>query len=91
MAAATGAGREQGLRARLRQRFRAWINRRIPPSRTVTLDQKRLFIFPSGVGFFFGLCLLVMLLASINFQSNLSYGLTFLLTTLFVLPLQLEM
>ena len=68
-------------------RFKQWLNRRLPPTRSMTLDQKRLFIFPSRVGFFFGLCLLVMLLASINFQSNLSYGLTFLLTTLFVLAI----
>ncbi|QFU76185.1 DUF58 domain-containing protein [Halioglobus maricola] len=85
MEAATGTGSEAGFRARLRQRFRKWVNRRIPPSRSVTLDQKRLFIFPSGVGFFFVLCLFVMLLAAINFQNNLSYGLTFLLATLFVL------
>ncbi len=87
MGAVTSTGYTQGLRSRLRKRFRKWINRRIPPARAVTLDQKRLFIFPSRVGFFFGLCLLVMLLASINFQSNLSYALTFLLTTLFILAI----
>ena len=70
----------QGLRAR----FRQWVNRRIPPARAVTLDQKRIFIFPSRVGFFFGLCLLVMLLAAINYQNNMSYALTFLLATLFI-------
>ncbi len=87
MAAVTEADTTGGIRGQLQRRFRAWINRRIPPSRSVTLDQKRLFIFPSRVGLFFGLCLLVMLLASINFQSNLSYGLTFLLTTLFILAI----
>jgi uncharacterized protein (DUF58 family) len=73
-----------GIRQRLRRRFRSWVNRRIPPAREVTLDQRRIFIFPSKVGFFFGLCLLVMLMAAINFQNNLSYALTFLLSTLFV-------
>ncbi len=73
--------------ARLRSRFRNWVDRRIPPSRVVTLDQRRIFIFPSRVGLFFGLCLLVMLLAAINFQNNLSYGLTFLLFTLFVVAI----
>ena len=87
MAAGTLADSTGGIRGQLQRRFRAWIHRRIPPSRSVTLDQKRLFIFPSRVGLFFGLCLLVMLLASINFQSNLSYGLTFLLTTLFMLAI----
>ena len=76
-----------GLRQRLRGRFRQWVNRRIPPARVVTLDQKRIFIFPNRVGLFFGICLLVMLLTAINFQNNLSYGLTFLLATLFVIAI----
>lgn len=83
-AAAVAAG---NIRHRARQRFKRWVNRRIPPSRTVTLNQKRLFIFPSRVGLFFGLCLTVMLLAAINFQNNLSYALTFLLATLFILAI----
>ena len=73
-----------GIRARFRQRFAEWVNRRIPPARSVTLDQKRIFIFPSRTGFFFGLCLLVMLMTAINYQNNMSYALTFLLCTLFV-------
>lgn len=73
-----------GVRQRLRRRFRQWINRRIPPARAVTLDQRRIFIFPGRIGLFFGVCLLVMLLTAINFQNNLSYGLTFMLATLFV-------
>jgi uncharacterized protein (DUF58 family) len=50
----------------------------------VTLDQRRIFIFPSQTGFFFMLCLLVMLIAAINYQNNMSYALTFLLANLFV-------
>lgn len=73
------------IRQRLRIWFRAWVNRRIPPARVVTLDQKRIFIFPSRVGFFFGFCLLIMLMAAINYQNNMSYALTFLLATLFII------
>ena len=79
--------RQAGIRERLRQRFQQWVNRRIPPAREVTLDQRRIFIFPSGVGLFFGVCLLVMLMTAINFQNNLSYGLTFLLVTLFIVAI----
>ncbi len=85
MEAAAATGGDDKLLSRLRRRFRAWVNSRIPPARTVTLNQKRIFIFPNRVGLFYGLCLLVMLLAAINFQSNLSYALTFLLTTLFII------
>lgn len=71
----------------MRQRFAKWVNRRIPPAREVTLNQRRIFIFPSRVGLFFGICLFIMLLTAINFQNNLSYGLTFLLATLFVIAI----
>jgi uncharacterized protein (DUF58 family) len=76
--------RDEGLYNRLRLRFQEWVSRRIPPARVVTLDQRRIFIFPSRVGLFFGCSLLIMLVAAINFENNLSYGLVFLLATLFV-------
>jgi uncharacterized protein (DUF58 family) len=50
----------------------------------VTLSQRQIFIFPSRTAFFFALCLLVMLIAAINYQNNMSYALTFLLANLFV-------
>ena len=87
MADAVGVTREQGFKQRMRASFRQWLNRRIPPAREVTLDQRRIFIFPGKVGFFFGCCLLIMLLTAINFQNNLSYALTFLLATLFMVTI----
>ncbi len=69
-------GRQYGIRNRFRRRFREWVNRRIPPARSVTLDQKRIFIFPSTTGLFFALCLLVMLITAINYQNNMSYSLS---------------
>ncbi len=72
---------------RLRAGFEKWVNRRIPPAREITLNQRRIFIFPSRIGLFFSVCLLVMLIAAINFESNLSYGLTFLLMTLFIVSI----
>lgn len=72
------------LESRLRTRWSKWLDRRIPPARSVTLNQRRIFIFPSSTGFFFGLCLFVMLIAAINYQNNMSYALTFLLANLFV-------
>ena len=78
---------DNGIREQIRTRFRRWVNRRIPPAREVTLNQRRIFIFPSRVGFFFGGCLLIMLIAAINFENNLSYALTFWLATLFIVAI----
>lgn len=76
-----------GMKGRLRRRFRQWINRRIPPARAVTLDQKRIFIFPNRIGLFFACCLFVMLITAINYQNNMGYALTFLLATLFIVAI----
>jgi len=72
------------LQVAARQRWKRWLNRRIPPAKTVTLDQRRIFIFPTRTGFAFLLTLLLMLVAAINFQNNMSFALTFLLANLFV-------
>lgn len=75
----------QRIRERARARWLRWINRRIPPAKTVTLDQRRIFIFPNRIGFSFLLTLLIMLVASINYQNNMGFALTFLLANLFVI------
>ena len=78
---------KHSLRTRLRARYRAWLKRRLPPARTIVLEQKRLFIFPSRPGFLFIGTLLIMLLTAINYQNNLAYGLTFWLAMLFVVAI----
>lgn len=75
----------QRYREKARSRWLRWINRRIPPAREITLDQRRIFIFPTRIGFFFLFTLLVMLLAAINYQNNMSFALTFLLANVFVI------
>ncbi|MCM2329808.1 MAG: DUF58 domain-containing protein [Pseudomonas sagittaria] len=63
-------------------RWHRWLEKRIPPARQVRLDQRRIFILPTPQGLMFGLALLLMLLAAINYQNSLAYGLTFLLLSL---------
>jgi len=73
--------------ATFRQWQTQWLSRRLPPARSITLTQRRLFIFPTRSGFLFLLSLMLMLLMAINYQSNLIYGLTFWLGTLFVVTI----
>lgn len=63
--------------------YQRFLARRIPVARTVTLDQRRIFIFPSRAGFMFLLLLLVMLITAINFQNNMAFALVFMLASLF--------
>jgi uncharacterized protein (DUF58 family) len=63
----------------LRARFNAWMHSRQPRSDTLLLTQRNVYILPARAGWMFGLTLVVLLLASINYQLNLGYVLTFLL------------
>ncbi len=65
----------RGLRARIRR----WWLQRLPLTDSWTLEQRNIYIVPTRAGLVFALTLLLMLLASINYQLNLGYALTFLL------------
>jgi uncharacterized protein (DUF58 family) len=64
----------------IQRRARAWARRRqgVDPD-PVILHRRRTYIFPTGLGFGFGLVLFAMLLASMNYNSSMGFGLTFLL------------
>ena len=62
-----------------RARFRAWWQSRLPRTDSQTLTQGNVYILPTRAGWMFAVTLLVLLLASINYQLNLGYVLTFLL------------
>ena len=65
--------------AAVRRRFRAWWQARLPRSDTLLLTQRNIYILPTRAGLMFAATLVVLLLASINYQLNLGYVLTFLL------------
>lgn len=61
------------------ERVRRYFENRLPRSDSWTLGQGNIYILPTRAGWAFAATLLVMLLASINYQLNLGYALTFLL------------
>ncbi len=63
----------------IRGRVRRWFENRLPRSDSWVLTQRNLYILPTKAGWSFCITLLVMLLASVNYQLNLGYALTFLL------------
>ena len=65
--------------ALLRARFQRWWQARIQPTDTTLLTQRNVYILPTGPGCMLAATLLVLLVASINYQLNLGYVLTFLL------------
>lgn len=65
--------------AYVRTRVNQWFINRISPRDSVTLTQRNVYILPTGPGFMLAATLMVLLVASINYQLNLGYVLTFLL------------
>jgi uncharacterized protein (DUF58 family) len=63
----------------VQRRIQAWFTARLKPRDSTTLTQRNVYILPTSAGFMLGLTLLVLLVASINYQLNLGYVLTFLL------------
>ncbi|MDB5964459.1 MAG: hypothetical protein JWQ72_959 [Polaromonas sp.] len=63
----------------VRGRFRKWWQSRLPFTDQVVLTQRNVYILPTRPGLMLGITLLVLLVASINYQLNLGYLLTFLL------------
>ena len=90
-AGAPAARRIPELRRRRRYPWSAWyerwLNQRVPVERAVTLDQRRVFIFPDRAGLVFLAMLAVMLIAAINYQNNMAFALTFLLFSLFIVAI----
>ena len=59
------------------RRWQHWLDARHPPGDQHTLSQRSIYILPTRAGWFLGLTLLILLVASINFQLNLGYLVTF--------------
>ena len=78
-----------GPRKLFRASWNNWLARRIPREATLTLNQRRLFIFPSSAGLAFLVLQLMLLLVAINYQNNLIYGLVFLFGTMLVVTIHL--
>jgi len=67
----------EGIAGRLhRWLFRTGTRESAP----IVLGQRRIFVLPTGAGLGFAGALLIMLVASINYNLSLGYGLVFLLT-----------
>ncbi len=71
------------------QRYQRWLDRRIPPQKSLQLHQRNLFIFLSRQGLYFLLLVSLVWIGATNFQNNLAFALSFfLLAVLLVAILQ---
>ncbi|WP_067521119.1 DUF58 domain-containing protein [Endozoicomonas ascidiicola] len=67
----------------LSERFRRWIDSRSPRSHRIRLNQRRIYIVPTGYGFFWLLMVLLVFLVATNYSNSLAFGLCFFMLSLF--------
>ena len=65
-------------------RFNRWLNKRMPPANSITLNQKKIFIMPTRQGLYFATLVVAMVMAGINYQNSLIFALAFLLASVFM-------
>ena len=66
------------------KRYADWLNRRIPPRREITLVQNNIFIYPNWQFIYYFIVIMLLWIAATNYENNLSFGLSFLLLSLFL-------
>ena len=77
----------QVLKQSYKTRWQNWLSRRIPRTKEVVLNQRRVFIFLSSHGGMMSLLLLSLFIAGINYANNLILGFCFLLGSLLVIAI----
>jgi uncharacterized protein (DUF58 family) len=72
----------------IRRYFDNWFASHNPLSRdAIVLHNRRLYILPTRFGYLFGVMLLFLFLAAINYQNSMAFVLTFMLTSLGIISL----
>ncbi|MEH6456077.1 MAG: DUF58 domain-containing protein [Cocleimonas sp.] len=64
-----------------------WIEERFPESRQVTLNLKRIFVFPTASSLALLIAIILLFVMGVNFQNSLAYGLCFWLLALIVIAI----
>jgi uncharacterized protein (DUF58 family) len=72
----------------VRRYFDNWFESHNPPSQdAIRLHNRRLYILPTRFGYLFGVMLVLLFLAAINYQNSMAFMLTFMLVSLGIVSL----
>ena len=72
------------LRVFFERKYNYFLEKRLPSRPSVTLTQKRIFIFPGRIGFFYFSLIILMFVTAINYQNNLLFSFSCLLVSVFI-------
>ena len=82
-----GKRNQEYLKQRMDDRWRKWLAKRIPASKQVVLNQKRVFILPTGMGAGYLATTFLLFIAGVNYNNTLVMCLSFLMVSLFVVTI----
>ena len=78
---------QKSLKTNWKSKTNQWIEQRFPESRQVTLNQRRIFVFPTASSLAMLMTIIILFVMGVNFQSSLAYGLCFWLLALIVVSI----
>jgi uncharacterized protein (DUF58 family) len=71
----------------LTRRIEAWSEKRNPTANQVVLNRKNILILPTSQGMLLVVAALVVLIAAINYENSLAFGLAFMMVSLFLVSM----
>lgn len=74
---------------RWQARWDRWLDNRLPASDEMLLDHRNVFVFPTDVGFAYGLVSVLVFLCGVNYSNSLILGLSFLMLSVGVVSIHL--
>lgn len=69
------------------QKLPKWMEKRFPETRQITLDLRRIFVFPTGASGALLIAIVLLFLMGVNFQNTLIYALSFWLLALIIISI----
>lgn len=84
-----GEGPVAWARRRWRERWERWLDHRLPATDEMYLDHRNVFVFPTDVGFAYGVVSVLVFLCGVNYSNSLILGLSFLMLSVGVVSIHL--
>ena len=72
------------IKEKLNAYYQNWLNKRLPPSCSIKLTQKRIFIIPNKIGLLYLALIGLIFVTGVNYQNNLIFSLSVLLVSIFI-------
>jgi len=69
------------------KRYQQWMAKNIPPTDTITLNRRNIFILPTSNGLMFLTATTAIFFAAINYEISLAYDLAYLIVSIFVVTM----